>query len=56
MPVARGKDSSGPFYRYGTHGKKYYYTLNDKKSREDAFKRAKLQERAIHASGYREKL
>ena len=28
MPIQKGKDSNGPFYRWGTRGKKYYYFTN----------------------------
>lgn len=53
MPVVRSEDSTGPYYRWGDHGKKYYYTPNDKNSREKALAKAKLQERAAYANGYR---
>ncbi len=46
MPVHRGKDSNGPYYQYG-HAKKYYYTSNNKMSREKAKNKAKEQGRAI---------
>lgn len=52
MPVKRGKDSSGSFYRWGS-GKKYYYTVNDSVSRTRAKNRARLQERAARANGYK---
>lgn len=47
MPVQRGKDSSGPFFRWGEHGKKYYYQSNNSKSRNVAKNKAALQGRAI---------
>ena len=50
MPVRRGKDSKGPFYRYGASGKKYYFTANDSSSRERAKKKAGKQAQAIKAS------
>jgi hypothetical protein len=53
MPVKRKLDSKGPFYMWGLHGKKYYYIINNKKSRENAKRKAHLQERAIYYSGYK---
>ena len=50
MPVHRGKN----YYQYGKSGKKYYYVANNTKSKLNAKKKAYKQERAIHASGYRE--
>lgn len=49
MPVERGKDSVGPFYRYGKHGKKYRYIAGHTTLRKIAEKEAKLQEKAVHA-------
>lgn len=53
MPVRRGHDKSGPFYRWGESGKKYRYTAGDKASRQEAKKKAEKQGRAAHAAGYR---
>lgn len=50
MPVRRGKDSKGAFYRYGGSGKKYYFKPGDKTSRERAKKKAGKQAQAIKAS------
>lgn len=47
MPVNNGKDSKGPFYRWGETGHKYYYIPKDKISREMAKNKAALQGRAI---------
>ena len=55
MPVHRGFDSNGPFYQWGTQGKKYYYKSGSKTSRELAKKKAKKQAVAIYASGWIEK-
>jgi len=52
MPVVHGRDKYGVFYRWG-HQKKYYYTPNNKKSREKAKEKAKKQGIAIHASGWK---
>ena len=52
MPVARGKDSKGPFYRWGEHGKKYYYKSGSVQSRNLAQDKAARQGRAIKAHGY----
>ena len=40
----------GPFYRYGTHGKKYYFKANNKNSMESARKKALNQAKAVHAN------
>lgn len=52
MPVHRGKDSSGPYYQWGNHGKKYYYTANNVKTRENAKNSATKQGQAAHAHGW----
>lgn len=49
MPVQRGKDSKGPYYRWGKNGKKYHYTSGNKSSRDRAKKKAWIQGKAIHA-------
>ena len=54
MPIHRGKDSKGSFYRWGDR-KKYYYKSGNATSRTRALKKAQLQARAIYASGYRGK-
>lgn len=50
MPVERGRDSNGPYYRWGEHGKKYYYEPNNERSRKIAEEKAARQGRAIKAS------
>ncbi len=50
MPVLRGHDSKGSFYRYGKHGKKYYYKTNEPVSRVRAKAKAKKQGKAAHSS------
>lgn len=45
-----GNDQYGPFFRWGYHGKKYYYILYDQRSKNIAFEKASRQGRAIHAS------
>ena len=52
MPVRRSKDSQGPFYQWGTSGKKYRYKAGDKRSREAAKSKAGKQGQAAHAAGY----
>jgi hypothetical protein len=47
MPVERGKDKDGPFYRWGKHGARYHYKSGNKKSRELAHDKAAKQGRAI---------
>ena len=54
MPVHRGKDSKGCFYQWGQQTK-YYYTVRNKSSREQAKRQAEKQARAIYASGYKKK-
>lgn len=54
MPITNGKDSHGPYYKYGEGGKKYYYTSNDKKSREKAKEKARKQGVAIEISRHRD--
>jgi len=49
MPVMRGEDSEGYFYRYGKSGKKYYYNPNKKQSREKAKHLASIQGKAVKA-------
>jgi hypothetical protein len=50
MPVYRGLDVAGSFYKWGTIGKKYYYKSGHKKSRENAKIRARKQGIAIKIS------
>lgn len=50
MPVERGRDTTGPFYRWGKHGKKYYYRSSDHLSREMARALAVKQGQAIQVS------
>jgi len=49
MPVERKADVNGSFYRWGKSGAKYYYTKNNKQSRENAKQKAMRQGRAVHA-------
>lgn len=55
MPVKAHYTSGKAYYQYGSKGAKYYYKPNDPISRAKALKKACLQERAIIASGYKEK-
>lgn len=59
MPVQRGTDSIGYFYRWGESGKKYYYKFTTRKvtdkgikryTQETAKEKAARQGRAIKAS------
>lgn len=52
-PVHRGKDGTGPYYRWGDTGKKYRYEAGEKKSRVAAKQKAEKQGRAARASGYK---
>jgi hypothetical protein len=50
MPVRRGLDLFGSFFRYGIRGKKYYFMPNNANSRQTAYKKAAAQQKAIHAN------
>lgn len=53
MPIINSSDSKGPFYQFGTTGKKYYYTPTSTKSKHNAKSKALRQGRAIEASKHR---
>lgn len=53
MPVHTGKDSKGCFAQWGGHGKKYYYTCDNKEAQGRAKSKATAQGQAAYASGYR---
>lgn len=55
MPIRRRKDIHGSYYQWGNHGAKYYYTPNDKSSRENAKNLAGRQAKAAYSAGYRGK-
>lgn len=50
MPVERGKDSKGAYYRWGDKGKKYYYQAGNVLSRTRSYQQALKQGRAIAVS------
>ena len=50
MPLLRGVDSKGHYYKWGEKGKKYYYTVGDDVSRTQAKESALEQARAIFYS------
>ena len=50
MPVERGRDTNGCFFRYGKSGKKYYYIAGNERSRNIAKNKAKKQGVAIAIS------
>ena len=52
MPVKQGKDSKGPYFRWGSSGAKYYFTAGNPDSRKKARDKASKQGKAAHASGY----
>lgn len=54
MPVHRGKDSQGVYWQWGSHGKKYRYIPNNKRSSEIARLKAKRQGLAVYSTGWRE--
>ena len=49
MPIIRGKDKNGPYYKFGESGHKYYYKVNHPSSRRIAKNKAKHQGIAIHS-------
>ena len=50
MPVEAGRDSTGPYYRWGRLGFKYYYRAKDAVTRNAAKAAAAKQGRAIKAN------
>lgn len=53
MPIYRDRDSFGPYYQWGNHGKKYYYISGNVRSRTIAYNKSLKQAQAAYASGYR---
>lgn len=53
MPVRRGKDGKGPYYQWGSRGKKYHYTPNDEPARQRAKRKAEKQGNAARAGGHK---
>jgi len=51
MPVRQGKDKKGKFYRWGGHGKKYYFS--SERTRNRAKQQAGKQGQAAYARGYK---
>jgi len=47
MPLMRGQDSQGPYYKFGKHGHKYHYTPGSTVSRTTARNKAIKQAEAI---------
>jgi hypothetical protein len=47
MPIHRGFDSQGCYYRYGDTGKPYHYKCGDEQARQRAYDKAREQEIAI---------
>jgi len=50
MPIYEKLDKKGPYFQYGSVGKKYYFLKNSKISRDAAYQKALKQTKAIHAS------
>lgn len=55
MPINRCQIDGKPGFKFGKSGKCFPYTPGDTKSRERARNKAQAQERAIRASGFKEK-
>jgi hypothetical protein len=54
MPVRTGKDSKGCYAQWGNHGKRYYYTCGNERSRRRARQKAHLQGAAAERHGARD--
>lgn len=50
MPIHRGTDIKGTYYKYGPTGTKYYYQTGSEVSRKRAYEKARLQGVAIKIS------
>jgi len=48
MSLINNVDKIGRYFKFGTHGKKYYYASYMKESREETKEKAKIQGRAEH--------
>lgn len=55
MPIQRGYSSGKGYFKWGTKGKKYYYKIGSKISREKAYEKAHKQMIAIFANKWYEK-
>lgn len=55
MPIERCRKNGKPGFRFGKSGACYTYTSSDPQSRQRARKKAEVQERAIRATGFKEK-
>lgn len=54
MPVKKHTDDKGrQYYQYGKHGKKYYFTKGDSRSKYEARWKAIRQGKAISVSMFR---
>jgi len=53
MPIKRGQNKYGNYYKYGKQGKKYYYQASNKISRNTAKNKAKRQGKAIETSKHK---
>lgn len=56
MPIQQGyeqfRGKRMGYYQWGNSGKKYHYTIGDKRSRQRARRKAEEQRSAAYASGY----
>ena len=55
MPIHLDKDNEGFYYQWGESGKKYYFKMGKEGSKTEAYNKAKKQQKAIYASGYKGK-
>ena len=54
MPILKGKDGKGSYYRWGKEGAKYYFEVHNHASEQSALMKARKQEQAAYANGYKE--
>lgn len=54
MPTLKGKDGKGSYYRWGKEGAKYYFEVHNHASEQSALMKARKQEQAAYANGYKE--
>jgi len=54
MPVRRTTKNGKPAFQFGRSGKKFTFTAGNKASRQRARRKARRQERAAFANGFRE--
>lgn len=51
VPINRGKDSRGPYYKWGKGGRKYHFKAGDAVSRKSARSRASRRAKVTNKKG-----